>query len=283
MKRSQLPSRLKIRAKDLEHSHSTAHMLSLSELTSPKNSFSTSKQSTVQDPFLNMRLAGTTVPTLRPTCPSKRSTPRASTAILQVPTLPIPFESVVPLLPVSNSQRRISISARNLGISNSGSILPNIKPKILFPSAKKIMDLSAKQPIKVMQKAKVESQPSSARSRSKINSIPVFNFKRDIKTPYFSINQISSPKKIGHMSESESYGSESTALPQSGEISGFELSPAKKVSHESNTQAYDRIKKLILDASIRDSVSDLRDMSFGNIRCSSERPRPTKLTPKKYN
>lgn len=210
---------------------------------------------------------GTSIPTLRPTIPSKRSTPRASTAELHVPKLSIPLETKIPFLPAPVSQRVQSRSTRSMANSQSEAVLPNIKPKLIFPSTKKILPSDTKQPIKVNIPVPAEIVTTSrdpVKRRTKIKPIAAFNFKREIKTPCFSINALATQRKIGMVSESESCGSESTALPQSGEISGYELTPGKKsTGGETNKEAYDRIKKLILES--ESGMDDPREMSFGNI------------------
>jgi len=278
-----MPPRIKIRARDLERSQPNKRQLSISELSSPKNSFLSTNQSPVQDPFQNIRLDGSSIPTLRPICPSKRSTPRASTAGLQLPNLPLPVDEKCPFLIAPDSQRSQCRSTRSMNHCNSEAILSNVKPNLIFHASKRILPSGVKQPIKPKIPVPIEiTNPSkeSGISRSKIKSIVAFNFKREIRTPCFSFDTISSQKKNLQFSESESCGSESTALPQSGEISGYEISPSKvKVSQgQNNKEAYDRIKRLILDTDCLNMPDDPREMSFGDVYQMPETTkRPIKL------
>ncbi|CAG9314597.1 unnamed protein product [Blepharisma stoltei] len=266
MKRSLVPPRLKIRARDLEHSQTNARVHSVSELSSPRNSFLDSKNSPVQDPFLNIRLNGSNIPTLRPICPSKRSTPRASTADIKIPTLSLPLDDKIPFALATDSQRSHCNSTKSLAHCQSESALKNRKPNLIFNASKRSLPFEAKQPIKPKLSVPANIKESS-KMRAKIKPVAIFDFKREIRTPCFSFNSVGSQKKKVQVSESESCGSESTALPQSGEISSYELTlnNIKVNQGQGNKEAYDRIKKLILDVDSLDASDDPREMSFGNI------------------
>ncbi|CAG9327074.1 unnamed protein product [Blepharisma stoltei] len=256
MKQSHSNSRIKIRAKNIDTSIQSSHKYSFSEINSPNEFQTLSKSSSVKDPFLNMRQAGLGVPTLRPSCPPKKSASRNSICNLPAPKMSLPSKLKLNIQSPCLSSR--TPNKPKIALSRNNSAYDLLAPIIETSSRKSLIPFSPKTKIRIpnMEKDLLLKSQRNCEGMTR----------RDLKTPNFNTNAY---QKHCNTSESESYGSESTVLPQSGEISIYEGGVERS---ESNADAYERIKKLMTENEKGEEESPY-DVSFGMFENSSSRKR----------
>ncbi|CAG9332414.1 unnamed protein product [Blepharisma stoltei] len=223
---------------DPENMFSLSRKPSILQLSSPRNVLATTRQSPIQDPFLNMRQFGTSSPKLRPICPLKHlcSGTQSLNSSKSQRCLGIEKQSKPLSVPELSNKKRVL--ARN----NSACVFPPISTRNSKPIresknfAKELKDIQLRIPI---------LREDFLTKRDKRHEREKFDFRMSQReeptTPYFSGNSQASFRKHTDIN----FENESTALPGNDETE-FKLTFSGKAVRDYNVlEACSRLNNLI--------------------------------------